>query len=440
MGKLFGNRQGKKRARGRAARNIATANVRSKRSRLGKVLAVCCVFVVFLFIALVVGTAEYKASVVGWAALLAFCIMLVASFVYSKLLARSLSVEQISNAAECKRGQVVTFAVNFKNSGPLFFFRVRAHFYVADANGNIIFDESTTLALSAFEAYDLRFDVAFEHVGSYLAGVYSVEVGDFLGLFANAIAVSAQSQINVIPQVQQIAAIELSTDALRENQRAAKTVMADSMDYSHVREYVPGDPLKTVHWKLSARGGTYMTKLFELATNPGVTIIIDFTTPECTAEEAYSLFDCIVEAAFSVDAYARQKGFESEIMFVDRDGQVRHLLSWNEDVLASVVADMPRMQAGFADTRAVELVGEQVYSRDGQNNLVVCGANFGPDVVAALLQTKQARRNPIFFAAAPKKLAGRELDKWCKPLAQLESAGIAFSVIQRSEELSGGSF
>ena len=419
-------------------RMSAAQRKRARRSIALKTLACVVVLGLCLALALVVGNQDYQATAIGWTPFIACAAAILGAFFYLQVLRRGLVMYEKTNLGSCERGRDVKFTVRFRNSTPLFFFRIEAYFFVADLYGATVSEAMTTIALSPFEKYDMDFTTRFDHIGTYAAGLDRVVLTDYLRLFTVTLAGPHRSNVQVTPRLIPIERIEFSNEATLETTKALKTTFSDSLDYAGVRDYSPGDPLKTIHWKLSARTDHYFTRLYEAYTNPGVAVLLDFYGPGKTTHELMSMFDCVVETAFSVAQYAREQGMETEIHFCDRRGERVRIASWRKSDLPKIVSEMPRfsndpkMQIG-----ALDLVRQQAMSQYGQNNLAVCTANIGSEMISAVIDAKMRHRDPIVFAVAPHGLEGRDKDRWAAPLARLDEAGIGYVVLTRAEDLKG---
>ncbi|MGN0077423.1 MAG: DUF58 domain-containing protein [Coriobacteriales bacterium] len=424
-------------ARGQRPRHRAERR-RGKRSAWGKRMLMVLAGLLFALLALMVGDSDYRATLLGWTPLLAYLVALLLARGYLAVLAASLSFWEESELAECRRGEEVAFQVGFRNAGPGFFFRIRTFFYISDLDGKLASLEESSLALGPFEEASVSFKARFEHIGAYTAGLDRVVVSDFFGLFSRELPNPVRHELRVTPRLQVLDNASFSEDALVESASAAKSVLADSMDYSHVRDYVAGDPLKTVHWKLSARNpqSSYYTRLFEVYTNPGVGIVMDFYGPNPQPQVLMSMFDAVVESALSIGRFAVQRGLETELLFCNRDGVRRCVPIPGDEGIPRLMAEVPNMSSDPAAARPAHgILADQVESQHGQNNLVLCSANLDTELVNVMLDAKVRRRSPFFVAVVPPGLSGRALDKYCAPLSRLDEADIPYVVIRRSEEL-----
>lgn len=396
------------------------------------VLAACALLAVF------VGDADYHATAIGWIPLLMVVVTIAVAFVYLQVLKSGLEVSAASELHDCRRGDDISFTVHFRNKTPLFYFRIEAYFYVSDLFGDVASQAMTTMSLAPFESYDLHFTTKFEHIGTYSAGLHQLVVCDFLRLFTAELPGQRTQMVHVTPRIQSLDQLELSSESQTEAQRPRKSVFADSLDYAYVRPYVPGDPLKTIHWKLSARTDGYMTRLFEENTNPGVAVVLDFFAPEQRAAYLMGMFDALVETALSVARYAQGEGFETEMRYTNRAGECACRMSFSNAELDELVADMPAITNDpDKESDGLDLFSEQLRNQYGKNNLVIVTGNLSARLVSAVVDAKVRRRSPLLFAVVPADLVGRELDEWCEPLRRLDEANIGYKVLTSSDDLVG---
>ena len=408
----------------------------ARRGKVARIVACVSVLAICAGMAFAVGTDERHPTLMGWLPFVAVATAILLAFVYLQVLKRSLLLLERSNVTDCERAEKVRFRVRFRNQGPLFFFRCEAHFYTADLYGNPVSHAATTLTLAPFEKYDMPFTTSFDHIGTYQAGLDRVVIYDFLRLFSATVEGPKRTRVNVTPKLVSVPNLEFSNDAVVETTKAARSAISDSMDYAAVREYAMGDPLKNVHWKISARMPGLMTKLFETYNNPGVAIVLDFYGPGQDALELMRMFDAVVEIGFSVARYAQSRGMDTEIHYCDKSGARVRRTTWRKSDLPQIVGDMPRFTSEpRAAADAIGLLEEQIRSIHGQSNIVVCTANLDARMVETVVAAKVQRREPMMFAVVPKRLEGRERDQWLAPLARLDAAGIGYVVLSSSDEL-----
>lgn len=410
----------------------------ANRAKVLKALGVIVLLALFAFVAFAVGDGDYHATAIGWIPLIMASCAIALAFVYLQVLKGGLEVDAVSELHDCRRGDDIDFVVHFRNKTPLFYFRIEAFFYVSDLFGGVASEAATTLSLAPFESYDLHFSTRFEHIGTYSAGMNRLIVCDFLRLFTADAGEKRAQIVHVTPRIHALEGLALSNDSQTEAQQPRKSVFADSLDYAYVRPYVPGDPLKTIHWKLSARTDGYMTRLFEESTNPGVCVIMDFYAPEERTPYLMGMFDAVVESAISVARYAQAEGFETELRYTNREGETVLRSTFGDSELDEMVADMPSISNDAGRAQAgVDALSEQLRHRYGKNNLIMCTGNLSSRLIETAIEARMRRRNPMVIAVVPSDLEGRELEQWCEPLSRLDAADIGYKVISRSDDLLG---
>ena len=404
-----------------------------------KVLACIIMLVVFGALGFAVGSSDYTMTLIGWMPFFMLVVGIILAGIYILILRNRVVFDEALSIGECQRDSDVVFTATFKNKTPLLVNRMTARFFIADMFDNIANESATSMSLTPFEEYGLSFSTRFEHIGTYKAGLRDVRVSDFLGLFAYTIENNAKREVEVTPRIIELEGIRFSNEAMDEQTKAAKSVLADSMEYAYSREYERGDPLKTIHWKLSARTGTYMTRLYEVYTNPSVLVVMDFYGPSNEARELMSMFDAVVESAYSIARFAEKQGMDVTIAYIDKFGAETYITEFDDDHLADVVASLPRMSNDINDSAgAIDILSRQMSSTHGFNNIFMCSANVGPEMVSAVIEAKLMRRNPNMIAVVPSRLLGKEREDYCVNLMRFESETIAYSIIADSRELATG--
>ena len=84
--------------------------------------------------------------------------------------------------------------------------------------------------------------------------------------------------------------------------------------YEH-RDYVPGDPLKRINWKLSSKKDQLMVRLDEKVSSSSQVMRLDLVLPEKPERRHYEISDNIIEASLALLSMLVMSGYESEFNF-----------------------------------------------------------------------------------------------------------------------------
>lgn len=382
-------------------------------------------------------------KIMGYLPVFAYLFAILFSFLYLRLLSRGLGFEQVGVGRSCMRGEMVKFELVVRNDSVMPAVRVDTLFYISDAVGGPGQTMTRSITIPPRSTKRFEFAVRFDHIGGYEVGIREADVCDLLSLSRKTVMNGRLQKVSVAPRIYDPATLEVSDDAAVEAKTTVRSVINEGMDYAGVREYRWGDPIKTIHWKLSAGTplGDYYTRLYETATNPGVAVIADLQAPSYGTEELMDVYDAVVESAFSIERYAAEVGMESELLFVDALGAHRRFAGPLQGRYGEIIERMPGISVGDGSA-ALDMLSEEAASIYGQSNLVICTASVTDELVASMLAIRAGHRSPLLFAIVPPGLDEEERGRLLAPLRRLRGTGIYFAVLERAEELEkdGGAY
>ena len=194
----------------------------------------------------------------------------------------------------------------------------------------------------------------FDHVGIFRLRSTGIRVFGILGLLSRVRGPRGQWRVRVVPNIYRLTRGVPKDRKMSQSDLGIPDIPFDALDYDRVREYRPGDPLKTIHWNLVAHGGGELfTKLFEAATVSGVTLLVDPYGPSMPAnrlDDAYHMYDTMLEGAFSLVEYALQADIAVRLRFVRRDGSLVDA-SWEGPAMLGWFVETARRPAPGQDAR-----------------------------------------------------------------------------------------
>lgn len=144
-----------------------------------------------------------------------------------------------------------------------------------------------------------------DHVGAMFPGVESYVVSDVFGFFKREHKPDLQGQeLLVLPVPFDVEPLTFAAGDM--GVETMKRAMEDPSSPSDFRAYQQGDPLKRIHWKMSARKREIIVRQFEEPALPDALVMLDTSRPhlnEGVAEaNAAFLQDALLETAASVVA------------------------------------------------------------------------------------------------------------------------------------------
>jgi uncharacterized protein (DUF58 family) len=153
---------------------------------------------------------------------------------------------------------------------------VRERDLASDAAGTFALRNAWTLA--PFERVVRHFHVVAERRGVFVLGPARLEAGDLLARPAASETSPRTATWIVRPRSVAVRAV-VSERRWGGELRARRGLLDDPTRYAGVRAYQPGDPIRGIHWKTSARLGRPVSKRFDPARQREVVVALDIEKP-----------------------------------------------------------------------------------------------------------------------------------------------------------------
>lgn len=224
-------------------------------------------------------------------------------------------------------------------------------------------------------------------------GRFQVSRGDPFGFIERRSSYGATSRFWVHPRVHPIGPLPLGVDRDLEGP-TSESARGDGVFHS-LREYVPGDDLRRVHWKATAHRGTLMVREHADPTRPDATVVLDDRAGDRLDSTG---FDLAVEVAASAAVVSRRAGFPVQVLSVS--GRLRTSAAAGDTALLDLLAgarqhDEDRLAAlteslttGPGGRALVAVTGRPTPGELGR--WALAGRRFGLVVVVAVLPNDAA--------------------------------------------------
>ena len=109
--------------------------------------------------------------------------------------------------------------------------------------------------------------------GEYKVGIKSITITDFLNLFRITYHVHEPISVVVSPRITELRYLRTGNDPMRNSYKESSK--HKQYPDTVVRDYIPGDPKKSIHHKLSARTGSLKSRLYYGEERQGISIYLD---------------------------------------------------------------------------------------------------------------------------------------------------------------------
>jgi uncharacterized protein (DUF58 family) len=156
------------------------------------------------------------------------------------------------------------------------------------------------LSADAGESRRLRRELTAARRGLHRIGPAVVSTGDLFGLRTVQAAVVPSSELLVYPRIVPLETLELAAGAPLPFVATRVPLQADPTRIVGVREYEPGDPMRSIHWTASAAAGSLLVKKHRPATSRDVVLAVDLSKSSHPSPGRNRSVEMAISAAASI--------------------------------------------------------------------------------------------------------------------------------------------
>ncbi len=154
--------------------------------------------------------------------------------------------------------------------------------------------------------------------GYYSFGPTKIQSGDYFRFRVQYMEVGGPCHLVVYPKIVPLEQLGITSRDPFGDLRLRRHLFQDPVRVSSIREYTPGDPMRRIHWKATARTGQLQTKVFEHTTSPDLAIFLDVRTVkpplwgilpqlmETAVITAASIANDVIDKGYRVGLYINQ--------------------------------------------------------------------------------------------------------------------------------------
>ena len=236
----------------------------------------------------------------AYSLLYALVLLFVVSYVWSRVAADNLVVERVSPEGQFQVGD--TFEENFV---------IQNHSWIpvpllelTDFSNLPGYNPGRVFSLKGRRARRWTSRGRFKQRGLFTFGPVELRYGDPFGLFTRTLRVAGSQSVVVYPVVRPVGGLDALAPSTAGDEQLRGRVLDIPPNATTIREYVPTDSVKRIHWASSARLGRLMSRSFETREGGDAWIVLDLQAsvhageaPESTLEYAMSLAASITDAS-----------------------------------------------------------------------------------------------------------------------------------------------
>jgi uncharacterized protein (DUF58 family) len=261
------------------------------------------------------------------------------------------------------------------------------------------------MALGPKEQTTLHYEIVGRQRGFYPVGPGRLNSGDLFGFSEAQGAAEEHRPLVVYPRVVPLMHVPLSSRSPYGTIASRQPIFADPTRVNGVRSYQPGDPIRGIDWKTSARAGQLQVKKTEPAVSLATSIIVDLHMPAYSRSYRYSGTEWAIVVAASLANYLIEQRQDVGLGSNGHD-ELTNTTCWSipprsgRNHLMKLLEWLARVQAG--ETRPLpDWLPQAAVSLAWGTTVIVVTASGDEATCAALGRLYRAGLNPVLVAVEP---------------------------------------
>jgi len=267
-----------------------------------------------------------------------------AAYLFSRLPLGRLKVER-SVPERLNEGDAFTVSLDISKAGGV----PRVGLWMEDALSRWLEPElppAFLVPLVASRPVTLTYRAVAGKRGEHTVGPVHVSARDPVGFFQRRHKAGQASHVLVYPQILPVAAREMAgARAYSGTESGRASIAGDGLDFYGIRDYRPGDELRRIDWKATARVGELAVMEFDQSMAGDLVVALDLTQGSDIGEGRETTLEYGARLAASLANYALRNGSALSLL-ASSDGAA-------EPIMARRLTDLDRVLEVLARAKAV---------------------------------------------------------------------------------------
>jgi uncharacterized protein (DUF58 family) len=224
-------------------------------------------------------------------------LVLILSYMYSRLTYHSIHITRDQEIIRAHKLQIIDISFFIHNKGIL-----PVHYLsVFESPGELfpLGEPRFILPLSRRRKVKLSYQVKGMARGDYELGPIIIKSGDPLGLFPWERSIEKKCKVIIYPSLFKIA-LQITDGYPGGNIKIVDKMYEDITLLKSIREYIPGDDVRHISWKVSARLGGLYTREYSSSLHSPVLLALNLTLENYPLKRRYSHLEKAVEICASL--------------------------------------------------------------------------------------------------------------------------------------------
>lgn len=244
--------------------------------------------------------------------------------------------------------------------------------------------------------------------GLFYFGPARINSGDPFGFFHNATDYKSEIPLLVYPRILTLTELGIPSRNPFGDIRVRPHLFEDPIQVKSIRDYVPGDPMKRIHWKASARLQKLQSRVFDHTTTMDMALFLDC----CTVSGHFNwfvanndLFETAVLTATAIAADSLHNGYKVGVyaneFYQNSTRMVKLPTSDHQGQMKAILEAMAQMR-GLPMMTIDSLINREARQISWETTLVLITAVLTEETAAVLEHFRKAGRRIVLVLIGEK--------------------------------------
>lgn len=256
-------------------------------------------------------------------------------------------------------------------------------------------------ALPGMEMYRHHETINLKKRGYFEVGEIEVTIQDIFKLFKFKKIISSPTQLLVYPKIIKLNSFRTSSSQHQGELVSRNGRFEDRTRINTFRDYVEGDNIKAIHWKLTAKKDQTMIKLFDNRVDSTIGIFLDNSNKSYEMDVNNRLEDKAVDIALSIIDYCLNQNLNSTMIHQDKTNILK-TSSDEIDDLKLFLEQLARLRA-TGEMSFTDLIVNNIASFNRGSSIIMITPNLDKSVGALALELLSKYYKPFLIVVRDKE-------------------------------------
>ena len=292
-----------------------------------------------------------------------------------------------------------------------------ANLYIEIEYYNMLEGQKNTMKINTpvypKESHQMTLHVSGVHCGTVRFRIKKCKVSDMLRLFSIKLRYPHEEEITknctltILPDYTPLEnGISNYSEGGIETDEYSKTTKGDDpSEIFDIRDYIEGDKMNRIHWKLTAKQNKTMVKEYSLPISNSIVLIVDLYKDKKSGSDLL-LFDSLIESVASLSQHMLENNTPHRVIFYDRaHSSVNDMIINDEDTHNELVRMLLRTQlSDEPDLALIDYVNSKENYRCG--HIIYISANYSPNAAEVMNDADLAFRYTYLLMTESSRITG----------------------------------